>query len=790
MKISEQWLREWVDPPLDGHQLAEQLTMAGLEVDGVEPAGGDFTDVVIGRVIDLHPHPDADKLRVARVDIGADEPVQIVCGAPNVRVGLYAPVARIGARLPGGLHIERTELRGVESQGMLCSARELGLGEAAGGLLELPDGEPGVDLHDLLQLDDRIIEVDLTPNRGDCLSIAGVAREVGVLNRLPTPIAIDPVAPVLDDTFPVELADPADCPRYVGRVIRGVDPGAPTPLWMTERLRRAGARSLGPLVDVTNYVMLELGQPLHAFDLAKLHGRIVVRRARAGERLELLNGQTVEPDPETLLITDGSGPIALAGIMGGVSTECDDATRDVFLESAFFAPLAIAGRARRYGLHTDASHRFERGVDPELQARAVERATRLLVDIAGGRPGPLTDTVNVEQLPPPREVALRAARLRLLLGADIPTDEVADILQRLGMTVTPTDDGWRVVPPGFRFDITIEADLIEEIGRIHGYDCIPSQHPVIRLEPAPRSSTMVDRTRLRQALLVRDYQEVITYSFIDPQLHQTIDPEQPAIALSNPISSEMAVMRTSIWPGLLKTLQHNRNRQQERVRLFELGLNFRGGPEQPDQRPWLAGLASGTVFPEQWGTQLRSVDFFDLKGDVEALLSVAGLGAECRFTADRHPALHPGQSARIERNGEFVGWLGALHPRLARTLDLSGNVYLFELRLDALAGLRAGSVCEPSRFPASRRDLAIIVAEDLSAEMVLDSVRELAGERLHHVSLFDVYRGKGIPEGHKSLAFGLILQDFSSNLTDQAVDDTISRIISGLAERLDARLRD
>lgn len=791
MRISEQWLRDWVKIPLSGESLAGQLTMAGLEVDRIEPASGAFSGVVVGHVIELAPHPDADKLRVATVEVGAVEPLQIVCGAPNVRIGLFAPTALVGAELPGGIAIERTRLRGVESHGMLCSARELGLGEQAGGLLELPpDSVPGRDLRDLLDLDDCVIEIDLTPNRGDCLSIAGIARELGVLNRLEvTPVGNEPVAAEIDDTFPVSLADPADCPRYVGRVIRGVDPAAPTPLWLVERLRRAGIRSLGPLVDVTNYVMLELGQPLHAFDLDKLHERIVVRRARSGERLTLLNEQNVDLDPDTLLITDASGPIALAGIMGGASTECDGRTRDVFLESAFFTPTSITGRARRYGLHTDASHRFERGVDPGLQARAVERATRLLIEIAGGRPGPLTDTVNGDHLPRVPGIRLRPERIALLLGADIDTAEVEDILIRLGMRLVADNDGWRVMPPGFRFDITLEADLIEEVGRVHGYDRIPSRRAPGRLTPPRSSEHELELVRLREALTQRGYQEIISYSFVDPELQRLVDPEQPPVPLSNPISADMAVMRTSIWPGLLKTLIHNRNRQQDRIRLFETGLNFRGGLDALAQTDFIAGLANGPALPEQWADSGRQVDFYDLKGDVEALLTLTGAPDEYRFVAARHPALHPGQSACIERAGEPVGWLGALHPRLAWHLELGSDVFLFELRLEALQRAGVPSARPLSRFPHSRRDLALVVEETISFEQLLTAIHEYGGERLQDVTLFDVYRGKGIPEGCKSVAFGLILQDFSSNLTDQAVDEIVAGIITGLEQRFDARLR-
>lgn len=792
MKISEQWLRDWVNPKVDCDRLAEQLTMAGLEVDGIEAAAASFEQVVVGKVTALRQHPEADRLRIATVDVGASETLQIVCGAPNVAVDMCAPTALIGAKLPG-IKIKASKLRGVESQGMLCSAKELGLGENADGLMTLPaDSTPGQDLNQLLQTQDKVIEVDLTPNRGDCLSIAGVAREIGVINRSElTPVSVEPVAAIIDDVFPVILTDADDCSRYVGRVIRGVNPKASTPLWMVERLRRAGVRSLGPLVDITNYVMLELGQPMHAFDLNRLTDKIDVRRARQGETLTLLNEQEVTLDEDVLLITDGSGPIAMAGIMGGAKTEVDAAeTCDLFLESAFFNPTSIAGRARRYGLHTDASHRFERGVDTELQAKAVERATRLLLDIAGGQPGPTIDTV-AEQHPRERSsIKLRAARVQLLLGITVADDDITDILQRLGMTVNKTESGWQVTPPSFRFDITMEHDLIEEIGRIHGYNQLPIGRPATHLQIAQVPEAEVTLARLRTTLVQRGFQEAITYSFIDENLQKQIDPEQEAIALSNPISTEMAVMRTNLWPGLLQALSYNQKRQQARVRLFECGLNFQGGFDHLVQNLYVGGVVCGDSLPEQWGLDRRPVDFFDLKSDVEALLDLTGAGTQFNFCAATHPALHPGQTARIERADTVVGWIGALHPRLVRELDIEGPVYLFEL---SLAGIRQAHVpkfAELSKFPASRRDLAVLVDESITTQQLEQSIRDLAGELLRNVSLFDLYQGKGVPEGQKSLTFSLILQDFSSNLTDKSVDTLMTTIIAGLQQRHDAKLRE
>lgn len=791
MKVSEQWLRDWVDPTVSGAELAARLTMVGLEVDRIEPAAPAFERVVVGRVVDLNPHPQADRLRVAMVDVGGTDLLQIVCGAPNVAVGLCVPTALVGAVLPGGLSIKKSKLRGVESWGMLCSAKELGLAENSEGLLPLPpNSPPGQNVRELLGLDDEIIEIELTPNRGDCLGMEGIAREVAALDRREfRALPVDAVEPVSDAIFPVTLHDPVGCPRYVGRVIQNVDPAAETPLWMQERLRRAGVRSLGPLVDVTNYVMLELGQPMHAFDLGRLSGGIEVRRALPGEQLELLNGTMVDLDEDTLLITDHSGPVAMAGIMGGEISSCTAMTRDVFLESAFFAPTCIAGRARRYGLQTDASHRFERGVDPQLQRRAIERATRLLLDITGGQPGPVVEAVAVEHLPTAPSIRLRADRVYRLLGVEIPTTEIEAILRRLGMQVTVEADHWQVVPPSARFDICLEEDLIEEVARIYGYEQLPSNRPLTRLAMAPQPERQVELVQFKAALVQRGFQEAITYSFVDPAFQAVIDPERTPLRLSNPISADLAVMRTSLWPGLLKALIHNQKRQQPRVRLFEHGLTFVPDDEGLRQEPYLGGVLAGTALPEQWGVPARLADFFDLKGDVEALLTLTGEPESFSFVAASHPALHPGQSAGIERRGTNVGWLGTLHPRVARELDVEGDAFLFELSLAGLQMARLPTFHELSRFPASRRDIAIVVDQTVTAQAIRDCIRQSGGELLRDILLFDVYRGSGIPKGRKSLALGLILQDFSRNLTDSMVEEAVSGIIAGLAEQFGATLR-
>ncbi|HEY5720268.1 MAG TPA: phenylalanine--tRNA ligase subunit beta [Gammaproteobacteria bacterium] len=792
MKFSEKWLREWVDPKVATGELCAQLTMAGLEVDSVEAVAPPLDGVVVGELVEVNAHPDADRLRVCQVACGEGEPLQVVCGAPNARVGLRAPLARIGATLPDGTRIKLGKLRGVESRGMLCSAVELGLGDDASGLLELPGDAPaGAALSAYLGLDDTAIDVDLTPNRGDCLGLAGIAREVGVLNRVP--VSAPPAAPVpatVDDTFPVELEAPEGCPRYVGRVLRGIDPHAETPVWMQERLRRSGIRSLGPLVDVTNYVMLELGQPMHAFDLKRLHGGIVVRWARPGEKLLLLDGREVELLPETLVIADHRQAVAIAGVMGGELSGIADDTDTLFLESAFFAPTAVSGRARRYGMHTDASHRFERGVDPELQVRAIERATALLLQIVGGEPGPVVESVAAAQLPRPATITLRPARVRTLLGIELPRDEVEDVLGRLGMQLAWDGAAWQVQAPSYRFDVTIEADLIEELARIHGYDRLPRTRPHGTMAIRPEPEGPAEPPRLAEQLVARGYHEAITFSFVDPARQQLLDPGAAAIPLANPISSDMAVMRTTLWPGLLGAVLHNRRRQQERVRLFETGLRFRQGADGILQEPMLGGVACGPAEPEQWGSPAREVDFFDVKADVEALLGLTGQGGDFIFSPEKHPALHPGQSAAIRREGNLVGWIGSLNPQVARELGLKGRILLYELSLSALGHGRVPGYTPLSRFPAVRRDIAVLVRHEVSAAQLSSLVREAAGEWLQELQLFDIYSGKGIDSDRKSVALGLTFQHPSRTLTDSEIDTLQGRVLERLGQAVGAELRE
>ena len=791
MKFSEQWLREWVSPALSTQALADQITMAGLEVDAVEPVAAAFSDVVVAEVVGMGPHPDADKLNVCRVDDGSGETVQVVCGAPNVAAGQKVPFARVGAVLPGDFTIKQAKLRGVESRGMICSASELGLEEeTSAGILVLPASAPvGEGFREFMGLDDHAIEVDLTPNRGDCLSLKGLAREVGVLNRLAIEgPELSAVVATHDDTFPLRVEDDERCPRYIGRLIKGVDVTAETPVWMVERLRRSGIRSIDPVVDVTNYVMLELGQPLHAFDRANLHGSVVVRLAREGERLVLLDGQAITLDASTLVIADERGPLAIAGVMGGEHSGVSPATRDIFLEAAFFSPLAVAGQARAYGLHTDASHRFERGVDPRLPREATERATALLLAITGGEPGPLVEVANESHLPDGREATLRAARLEQALGKSLPGDEVSDILERLGLGVTVSPQGWNVTVPSWRFDIAIEEDLIEEVARIHGYNRLPVRRPQVRLALRPDHEAHTPLARLRRQMVARGYQEAVTYSFVAPELQQALHPEVVSPVLANPISSDLSVMRASLFPGLVRALQHNLNRQQSRVRLFETGLTFRGELDHLHQTPMLGALVCGPREPEGWNSGREPVDFFDLKGDLESLLSL-GEPHAWRFEPGEHPALHPGQCARILHRGEEAGWIGTLHPAVRASLGLKVDALVFEVRLDALTQGRVPAFTPLSRHPEVRRDLAFVVDEGLPVQSLLDTIRAQAGEWLVESHLFDVYQGKGVPAGRKSVALGLTWQHPSRTLNDDEINQLVDAIVAESRQHLGAELR-
>lgn len=792
MKFSEQWLRSLVNPPVNRDALVARLSMAGLEVDAVSPVAGEFSGVVVGEVLSTEQHPDADKLRVCQVSDG-EQTVQVVCGAPNVRAGLKIPFARIGAVLPGDFKIKKAKLRGVESFGMLCSASELQISEENDGLLELSaDAVVGQCIRECLNLNDASIEVDLTPNRGDCLSLQGLAREVGALYSVPVQLpVITAVAASHVQTVAVELAASQACPRYAGRVITGVDLTQPTPAWMVERLQRSDIRSIDAVVDVTNYVMLELGQPLHAFDLARINGSICVRMAHDNEEITLLDGQDIKLKANTLVIADQQRALAIAGVMGGADSGVEvGKTTDIFLESAFFEPVAIAGKARSYGLHTDASHRFERGVDWQLPAQAIERATELLLSIVGGSAGPTVITEDAQYLPNTAPIVLRAERVKQMFALSLSDSEIETLLTPLGLQLTAQSAGvWSVDVPSHRFDISIEVDLLEEIGRLYGYDRLPVRYPAARLAPQAQSEAQASLPLLRRLLVARGYQEAITYSFIEPELFSAFHPELKALTLANPISAELSVMRASLLPGLLKALQHNLNRQQDRVRLFESGLSFVGQLDDLKQERMLAGVITGARLPELWTHGKESVDFYDIKADVEALLAAAGDRDSFTFVPCQQHAFHPGQCARIERNGQAIGFVGTLHPQLATELDIDQQVLMFEVQLDAISAGRLPAFKELSRFPEVRRDLALVVKAEVPAEQLMAAMRSAAGEFLTQIRLFDVYQGKGVQEGCKSLAVGLTWQHPSRTLTDDEVSAATQAILTVLADNFAATLR-
>ncbi|KAF7785785.1 phenylalanyl-tRNA synthetase beta chain [Pseudoalteromonas rubra] len=795
MKFSEKWLREWVNPAIDTEALSEQLSMAGLEVDGVDPVAGDFEGVVIGEVVECGQHPDADKLRVTKVNVGEDELLDIVCGAANCRTGLKVAVAKVGAVLPGGFKIKKAKLRGQPSHGMLCAFEELGMAESSDGILELPaDAQIGQNIREYFNLDDVTIDVDLTANRSDCLGIKGLAREVGVLNGIDVnELAIPAVEPTIDDKIEIELVNSQACPRYLGRVVKGINLDAITPLWMVEKLRRSGIRSIDPVVDITNYVLLELGHPMHAFDLNAIEGGIKVRSAAENEELVLLDGNTAKLKPSTLVIADHNKALAMAGIFGGENSGVKEGTTDILLESAFFSPLAIAGQARGYGLHTDASHRYERGVDYQLQHDAMERATALLLEIAGGQAGPVVEAVSEADLPEAKSVTLRRARLDRVIGYHIADEKVTDILTRLGLDVAFANDSWTATVPSYRFDISIEEDLIEEVARVFGYNNIPNVAPTAALKMTDHQEARLPVSRLRNELVARGYQEAITYSFVDPKKQQLLHPESDALVLPHPISVEMSAMRVSLMPGLLNAVAYNQNRQQTRIRLFEHGLKFvkdEAAENGVRQTPVIGGVVYGNTHNEHWGIESRKTDFFDVKGDVEALLALCNDKARFSFKAQASDGLHPGQSAAIYANGEKVGYIGAVHPQLQKSLDLNETAYVFEVETAAIAERKLPEAVSISKFPSNRRDIAILVADDVKIGDILESIEKVGGNQLVDLNLFDVYKGKGIEPGYKSLAIALTLQAVDRTLEEKDINDTVEIVVAELAKQFNASLRD
>ena len=790
MQFSEKWLREWVDPEIDTDTLVTQLTMGGLEVDSVSSAAANFSGVIIAEVQSVEAHPDADKLRVCQLSNG-NEVIQVVCGAANVASGQKVAYAQVGAILGKDFKIKKAKLRGVESFGMICSAEELGLAESSEGIMVLSDeAQPGLNIRDYLSLDDPLIEVDLTPNRGDCLSIAGIAREVGVFNNISvSPPEINDVPATNNETFPISLDSVENCPRYLGRIIRNIDQNAESPLWLQEKLRRSGLKCIDPVVDVTNYVLMELGQPMHAFDFDKLEGGIRVRLANTGEKLTLLDGKEAELSPETLVIADESKGLAIAGVMGGLDSSVQAYTKHIFLESAFFNPLSIAGKARFYGLQTDAAHRFERGVDFNLPRIAMERATRLLLDIVGGEAGPVIEAV--EGLPADKAVSLRAARITRMLGITLDAERVETILTGLGLKIIEKDaESWTFSVPSWRFDIAIEEDLVEELARIYGYDNLPVTEPVSRFSLKPQQEAKVGLPVIRERLTALGYQEVITYSFVDSKLETLLGAsEAELLPLANPISQDMSVMRSSLWSGLLATLQHNYRRQQSRVRIFESGLVFGNKNSEIEQKPKVASLVWGSQNPEQWSRQAEHVDFFDIKGDAESILALSLQSGSYSFVADVHPALQTGQSARIVRAGVTIGWIGALAANVQQDLDISGKIYLMELDLQVIAAAKLPVYHELSRYPSVRRDLAIVVDSRQEAGVIEERIKQEAGELLKEMLIFDVYQGQNIEKTKKSLALGLTFQHPSRTLTDEEINSIIDSCIKVLEAQFNAELR-
>jgi phenylalanyl-tRNA synthetase beta chain len=784
MQFSEQWLREYTNPEIDTDALSHLLTMAGLEVEGLDGIGAEFTKVVIAEIVSAEKHPDADRLQRLKVNIGAAEPLQIVCGASNARVGIKAPCALVGAVLPG-FEIKQAKVRGVESFGMMCSEKELGLAAESAGILELPADAPvGQDIREFLGLNDQLFTLKLTPNRSDCLSLVGIAREVAALTgaKLSLPNA-ETIKSSITDSKAVSVVDKEACAIYSGRLVKGVNAKATAPAWMVRRLARSGLHSISAIVDITNYVLLELGQPMHAFDAAKLSGDIDVRWASQGEEIVLLNQQTVKLDKDMLVIADDSGAIAFAGVMGGASTAVSDSTQDIFLESAFFTPDTIAGKGRRFCINTDSSYRFERGVDFGRTLQALERATALVLEICGGQAGPVTSVSGT--LPVRAPTKLRMAKLNSILGITLEENLVAKLFDQLGFEYQLKAGVFEVSPPSYRFDIEREEDLIEEIARLHGYDNIPAIAPVADLRMLPDAEGRASRHVFQDTLVANDYQEVVTYSFVDESWERDLLANATPIKLKNPIASNLSVMRSSIWGGLLDVLVYNLNRQQTRVRLFEIGATYHHAENNTyTETTRISGLAYGDALPEQWGEGARSVDFYDVKADVDHLTF-----GRAEYIATEHPALHPGQSAKVMLDGKAIGWIGKLHPKWQQHYQLSKGAILFELNFAALQQSKVPTYSEVSKFPPIRRDMAVLVDESVSVAQLLNAIQSAKLEFMSEVGLFDVYRGKGVPEGKKSLAFLISMQSSDKSLTDADADKAMNGVLEIVKNRFGAELR-
>ncbi|OCG26667.1 phenylalanine--tRNA ligase subunit beta [Gilliamella sp. wkB108] len=795
MKFSENWLREWINPEISSEMLADQLTMAGLEVDEIEKVAGDFTGVVVGKVVECMQHPNADKLRVTKVDIGETELLNVVCGAPNCRQGLMVACATVGAVLPGDFKIKAAKLRGEPSEGMLCSYSELGISDDHNGIIELPEDAPiGQDIRQYLKLDDVMIDISVTPNRADCFGIIGVARDISAVNNIPMyQLNVNKVPATISDTISVQVDEPQATPRYLGRVIKNINVNATTPFWMKEKLRRGGIRSIDAVVDITNYILLELGHPMHAFDLSQIEKGLIVRYANKDEKLVLLNGNEVNLKEMTLVIADHQKVLALAGIMGGDKSGVTSSTKDIFLESAFFAPLAITGKAREYGLHTEASHRYERGVDPALQHTAMERATQLLIDICGGEVGPIIDITNQNELPIPATILLRRAKIDRIIGCEIDTQKITDILERLGCEVKYKDNIWQVKAPSWRFDLQIEEDLVEEVARIFGYNNIPNANMKIESIMKPKPEGKLSLRRVKDLLVDQGYQEAVTYSFVDPKIQKVLHPEQQQINLPNPISSEMSVMRVSLWSGLLDAVVYNQNRQQSRIRLFETGLRFI--PDEKSefgvlQELMLAGVVTGSLYEDHWNLPKQHVDFYDLKGDIESIFSLLGCTDKVQYRKSNQPALHPGQSAALFIDDELIGHFGVLHPEIEKKLSLNSKTLVFEINLAKISDKKIPVAQDLSKYPSNKRDIAIVIQNTIPAADIISVCKEAGGEQLIKVNLFDVYQGDNIKEDQKSLAISLILQDKSRTLEEEEITKIVSKCVVALQDRFKALLRE
>jgi len=790
MKFSEKWLREFVNPKVDTETLMHQLTMAGLEVDGIETACPEFRGLVVAEVKTVSKHPDADKLQICEVDCGDKNLLTIVCGAANVRQGMRTVLAKIGASLPGVDELKAVSLKGVTSSGMLCSAKEIGLSDEHDGIMDLSIEEPiGMQLTEVIESNDNIIEISLTPNRGDCLSITGIAREVAVFNQIDFSVPEVQINDINASTSrSVKLSAVKACPKYLGRVIENVDTAVKSPLWLSEKLRRSGIRSINIVVDITNFVMLELGQPMHAFDNDVLQGEIEVRLSKSGEKIKLLDESEIELKSDTLLITDESGPLAMAGVMGGFESAVTTSTQNIFLESAFFNPKHISGEARQYGLHTDSSHRFERGVDPELQSKAIERATELVIAMCGGQAGPIVKALSDDDLPKNTEVTLRKPQIKRILGIEFEEQFVTDTFTNLGMQCKYSENQWFIFAPSHRFDINIEVDLIEELARIYSYDAIPISAPNNKLKMRVPNDHHETLKRIREVLVNRDYHEVITYSFIDPKLNNLLN-KKDNLLLINPIAPELSEMRTSLLPGLLNTLQYNIKRQQERVRIFESGLVF-NNKEDLKQEPHIAGLIYGNINEKQWGKDTILCDFYDLKCDVESFIYSMIGSSEIEMQPSTSNILHPGQAVDVYVSGKNAGCFGRLHPKTAADIDLPDNIYLFEFNIKSILKQEKTRYKSISKYPSVKRDISIVIDEKTLLEDVLKCARNDGSDLLTNLELFDVYQGEGIEKGKKSLALGLTFQATSSTLKDEEVETIMGNMIDGLHNKFGAKLRE